>query len=176
MPVFQMALCLAAILNWCSFFFVYIYIKIHVVGEICVSPSLSEYHLSAEHRSDYDFGFLHIFLSYLTFYQKVDSIKFISQSTLRWELVLRFFTSWRCETSWTTACLAKVHYLSSKMDKLELLNTTRSDISSISALFLWKTWLSSAIPDGVLDPQDYKLIQADRESKLSIKSKGRTWG
>ncbi len=50
------------------------------------------------------------------------------------------------------------------MDKLELLNTTRSDISCMSALFLWKTWLSSAIPDGVVDPQEYKLIQADRDT------------
>lgn len=102
------------------------------------------------------------FSAILHFIKNVDSIKFISHSTLRWELVLRFFTSWRCETSWTTACLAKVHYLNSKMDKLELLNTTRSDVSSISAFFPWKTWLSSAIPDGVVDPQDYKLIQADR--------------
>lgn len=50
------------------------------------------------------------------------------------------------------------------MDKLEVLNTTRRDISFISALFLWKTWLSSAIPDGVVDPQDYKLIQADHDT------------
>lgn len=71
------------------------------------------------------------------FYQKLDSISFfsffLSKSTLRW---------WRRGTCaeifhyWTTACLTKVHYLSSKMDELELLNTTRSDISCTSAIFL----------------------------------------
>lgn len=165
MPVFQMAPCLAATAKWCSFFFVYIYIKIHVVCEICVLPSLSESLLSVEYYWHHAFGFLsHISqLSHKYFIKSLTASIFFpsSQSTRRW---------WRRGTCaeifhfWTTACLTKVHYLSSKMDKLELLNATRSGISCISALFLWKTWLSSAIPDGVVDPQDYKLIQADRDT------------
>lgn len=38
---------------------------------------------------------------------------------------------------------------------------SRSGIYCISALCLQKTWLTSAIPDGVVDPQDCMLIQGD---------------
>lgn len=168
MPVFQMALCLAATANWCSFFFVYVYIKIHVVREIWVLPSLTENLLSLEYYWHQAFGFLsHISqLSHKYFIKSLTAYIFFTHLKALWgghegELVLRFFSAGGCETSWTATRLSKVHYLSSKMDKLELLNTTRSDISCISALFLWKTWLSSAIPDGVVDPQDYMQIQGD---------------
>lgn len=168
MPVFQMAQCLAATANWCSFFFVYVYIKIHVVREIWVLPSLTENLLSVEYYWHQAFGFLsHISqLSHKYFIKSLTAYIFFhsSQSTLRWSrrgTCAEIFSTGGCETSWTATRLSKVHYLSSKMDKLELLNTTRSDISCISALFLWKTWLSSAIPDGVVDPQDYMQIQGD---------------
>lgn len=49
MPVFQMAPCLAATVNWCSFFFVYIDIKMNVICEIRMLPSPSEHLLSGEY-------------------------------------------------------------------------------------------------------------------------------
>lgn len=79
-----------------------------------------------------------------TFYQKLDGFTFLLPPhwTLREDgkenlyRVFFFFLSTRsCETSEPAVCLTKVHYLSSKMDGLEVLNTIRSDILCISALF-----------------------------------------
>lgn len=77
------------------------------------------------------------------FYQKLDSARFPFLISKCSEVVAkgnrRFFPTGGCETSWTTGCLTEIYYLSSKIDKLEVLNTTRSDIPCISALFLQKT-------------------------------------
>lgn len=142
MPVFQMAPCLPATANWCSFSFVYVGIKIHVFCETCVLPSLSESFISIEYYWHHAFGLLfHISqLSHKYLIKSLTATFFIDFLLLplnlkHFEVVAKRGTMATIEftSGWSHVM---VHYLSSNTDKLELLNTTRRDISCISAL--WK--------------------------------------
>lgn len=165
MPVFQMAPCLTATANQGPFFSLFAFtlkFMLFVKYAFFRQPVRISYRLNTIDTMPLCF--------YLTFLSYSTNI-----SSKAWHSPI-FPSSWRsCRCwqrgtcveifrHWTTQSLTKVHYLSTTVDKLELLITNRSDTSSISALFIWKSWSSSAIPDGVIDPQDYKLIQADRDT------------
>ena len=147
MPVFQMALCLAAQWIGALFFFVYIDIKIHVLCEMGGFYHCSLvifYPLNIINKLLLlSFFILFSQIPQLQIYQELDGIKFLFTTSkysknVAGGTVLRFFSTGSYDTSNIAVCFTGVHTWAVKMDQFELLRRTRRDIFWISVLFFLK--------------------------------------